>query len=315
MEKQIQEIMARLLFFLFLLPISWLPLTILYKIAYCIYLLLYRVISYRKEVIVNNIDASFPKLDQKAKKQIIKNYYKHFADIIVEGIKNFSISKSSLEKRYIIRNPEIANDYFNSGQSIILCSGHINNWEWGSTIINRAIKHKAIGIAMPLKKASLGFEINKKRARLGTLITDSKNYKTEIENSENSPFALIILGDQSPGSIKKSYWTTFLKQPTAFTFGTEMIANAYSLPVIYYTVYKIKRGYYEVEFKLLCQEPLSLPYGELTEKYVNFLEKDILNEPSQWLWSHKRWKKTIPSDINSIKNEQKKHFNARFRNI
>ena len=94
-----------------------------------------------------------------------------------------------------------------------------------------------------------------------------------------------------------------------------MIANTYNLPVIYYTVNKVQRGYYELEFKLLCSEPLSLPYGELTEKYVNFLEKDILKEPSQWIWSHKRWKKTKPNDINSIKNEHKKHFNARFRDI
>ena len=307
--------MGKALFFLFLLPISWLPLAILYRLAYLIYFLLYRILGYRKKVVVQNIDASFPKLDQKAKRQITKDYYKHFADIVVEGIKNLSISKALLEKRYKIRNPELVNAYFDEGKSIILCSGHINNWEWWITYQNLAIKHKAIGIGMPLRQASLGSEINKRRARLGMIVTDSKSYKTEIGKPENNPFALLILGDQSPGSIKKSYWTAFLKQPTAFTFGTEMIANSYNLPVIYYTVHKIKRGYYELEFKLLCSEPLSLPYGELTEKYVHLLEKDILNEPSQWIWSHKRWKKTIPNDINSIKNEHKKHFNARFRDI
>ena len=94
-----------------------------------------------------------------------------------------------------------------------------------------------------------------------------------------------------------------------------MIANSYNLPVIYYTVHKIKRGYYELEFKLLCAEPHTLPYGELTEKYVDFLENDILSEPSHWIWSHKRWKKTLSNDINSIKNEHKNHFNDRFRTI
>ena len=307
--------MGKALFFLFLLPISWLPLAILYRLAYLIYFLLYRILGYRKKVVVQNIDASFPKLDQKAKRQITKDYYKHFADIVVEGIKNLSISKALLEKRYKIRNPELVNAYFDEGKSIILCSGHINNWEWWITYQNLAIKHKAIGIGMPLRQASLGSEINKRRARLGMIVTDSKSYKTEIGKPENNPFALLILGDQSPGSIKKSYWTAFLKQPTAFTFGTEMIANSYNLPVIYYTVHKIKRGYYELEFKLLCAEPLSLPYGEITEKYVHFLEKDILNEPSEWIWSHKRWKKSVPNALNSIKNEHKKHFTARFRRI
>jgi KDO2-lipid IV(A) lauroyltransferase len=307
--------MGKLLFFIFLLPLSWLPLGLLYRIAYLIYFLLYRIFGYRKEVVRQNINASFPELEKEAKRQITKDFYKHFADIVVEGIKNLSISKYSLEKRYKIRNPELVNRYYEAGKSIILCAGHINNWEWWITYQNEAIKHKAIGIGMPLTQASLGEEINKSRARLGMTITDSGNYKEEIEKSENNPFALLVLGDQSPGSVKKSYWTHFLNQPTAFTFGTEMIANSYNLPVIYYTVHKVKRGYYELEFKLLCSEPLSLPYGEITEKYVHFLEKDILNEPSQWIWSHKRWKKSVPNDLNSIKNEHKKHFNARFRNI
>ena len=77
----------------------------------------------------------------------------------------------------------------------------------------------------------------------------------------------------------------------------------------------MKRGFYELEFKLICEEPLSLEYGGITEKYVHFLEKDILNNPSQWIWSHKRWKKAVPNNLNTIKNEHKKHFNARFRNL
>ena len=307
--------MGKALFYLLLLPISWLPLFLLYRLSYLIYFLLYRVIRYRKSVVVRNINESFPRLDQKAKKQIIKDYYQHFSDIIVEGIKNLSVSEKSLEKRYKIRNPELVNAYFDDGKSIVLCAGHINNWEWWISFQNSAIKHQAIGIGMPLKQASLGTEINKRRARFGMVVTDSNDYKKEIENPNNAPFAILVLGDQSPGSVKKSYWTDFLNQPTAFTFGTEMISNTYKLPVIYYSVRKIKRGYYELEFKLICEDPLSLSYGEITEKYVHFLEKDILNEPSQWIWSHKRWKKSIPNNLNSIKNEHKKHFNDRFRNI
>mgnify|MGYP001157408518 CR=1 FL=1 len=307
--------MGKALFFLLLLPISWLPLFLLYRLSYLIYFLLYRVIRYRKSVVVRNINESFPRLDQKAKKQIIKDYYQHFSDIIVEGIKNLSMSEKSLEKRYKIRNPELVNAYFDDGKSIVLCAGHINNWEWWISFQNSAIKHQAIGIGMPLKQASLGTEINKRRARFGMVVTDSNDYKKEIENPNNDPFAILVLGDQSPGSVKKSYWTDFLNQPTAFTFGTEMISNTYKLPVIYYFVRKIKRGYYELEFKLICEDPLSLSYGEITEKYVHFLEKDILSEPSQWIWSHKRWKKSIPNNLNSIKNEHKKHFNDRFRNI
>ena len=58
-----------------------------------------------------------------------------------------------------------------------------------------------------------------------------------------------------------------------------------------------------------------MKYGEITEKYVNFLENDILKNPSQWIWSHKRWKKTGPEDIKTLKNEHEKNFNTRFRRV
>ena len=306
---------GQLLYYVILFPLSLLPIRILYLFSNFLYLLLYYVFGYRKNVVIQNIEHSFPELDTQAKNHIVKEYYKHFSDIIVEGIKSLSISKSALTRRYKLRNPELIEAYFMNKQSIILCSGHINNWEWWITYQNTALPHQALGIGMPLTQQSLGAKINQRRERLGMIVTDSKDYKKEIEKLNDTPYALLILGDQSPGSVRKSYWTPFLQQLTAFTFGTEIIANTYNLPVIYYTVHKVKRGYYELEFKVLSDTPHSSEYGEITEKYVHFLEKDILNAPSQWIWSHKRWKKSIPNDLNTIKNEHKKQFNARFRNL
>lgn len=307
--------MGKALFYLFLLPLSLIPLRLLYGISSILYVLIYYIFGYRKAIVLKNIDNSFKDLDAKTRKQIAKDYYKHFADILVEGVKNLSISKTSLAKRYKIRNPELVNAYFQKEQSVILCSGHINNWEWWISYQNIALEHQAIGIGMPLTQQSLGAEINKRRERFGMIVTDSKSYKNKIENLKNQAYALLVLGDQSPGSANKSYWTSFLGQQTGFTFGTEIIANTYNTPVVYFSIHKMKRGFYELEFKLICEEPLSLEYGGITEKYVHFLEKDILNNPSQWIWSHKRWKKAVPNNLNTIKNEHKKHFNARFRNL
>ena len=305
--------MGKLLYFFILLPLSWLPFSALYTLSYLLYFCLFYVFRYRKEIVFQNISKSFPEMDANSHLQIAKDYFRHFADVIVEGIKSLSISEKSLKKRYRVINPEIANNFFEKNKSIILCAGHVNNWEWWITHQNKALQHQAIGIGMPLTQKSLGAKINERRERMGMIVTDSLQYKAAIKTLEDQVFALLILGDQSPGSVKKSYWTTFLHQETAFTFGTEMIANTYNLPVIYYSVRKVKRGFYELELKILTEEPLSLPYGKLTEKYVSALEHDIINQPSQWIWSHKRWKKEVPNDLNSIKNEHQKHFNTRFR--
>jgi len=311
MEKQVQEMMGSLVFYLILYPLSFMPLWFLYGLSSFIYFLLYYVIGYRKKVVFNNLKNSFPEQSEKDLKKISKDYYRHFSDILVEGIKNLSISKNELKRRFSIKNPDLVNRYFNKNQSVILTSGHFNNWEWFISIQDVLLHHQAIGIGMPLSQQSLDKRINKKRSRFGMIVTHSGEYKSKIE-SLTKPYALLILGDQSPGNERNSYWTNFLKQRTCFVFGTEYIANSYKLPVLYYTVNKVKRGYYELEFKIICEHPNTLQYGEITEKYVNFLEMDILQHPAQWIWSHKRWKKTEPEDINTLNKTHEKKFNTRF---
>lgn len=104
--------MGKILYFLFLLPLSWLPLGILHLISYLLYFWLYYIIGYRKKIVLNNLSKSFPEMDSKLRKQIFKDYYLHFSDIIVEGIKNLSISEKELHKRYKVINPELVNEFY-----------------------------------------------------------------------------------------------------------------------------------------------------------------------------------------------------------
>ena len=116
------------IYYVILYPLSLLPLWLLYGLSNLIYFILYYIISYRKEVVITNLKNSFPKKTDKEIKTLCKGYYRHFSDIIVEGIKNLSISQKELEKRFTIKNTEIIERYYDKKQSIILTSGHFNNW-------------------------------------------------------------------------------------------------------------------------------------------------------------------------------------------
>jgi KDO2-lipid IV(A) lauroyltransferase len=106
-----------------------------------------------------------------------------------------------------------------------------------------------------------------------------------------------------------------LNQETAVLFGTEHMANDYNFVVVFFVVYKIKRGYYELELKLITKDAKSMNWGEITENHTKLLEAEIIKNPSQWLWSHKRWKREIPEDVEALKRKQKKNFEERFREI
>jgi KDO2-lipid IV(A) lauroyltransferase len=305
--------MSALLYYLFVLPISYLPLGILYKVSDLLYFIFTRVFAYRKSVILGNIQRSFPSKSEDEHQQLVKDFYRHFSDILVEGIKNLTISKKQLKKRMLVRNPELMKELYDDKHNSILVSGHFNNWEWLISAQNFLFEHQAFGIGMPMSNKFWDKKVNQRRERFGMQVINSNNYQIKFRTYKKKPFAVLTLGDQSPANTSKSYWMNFLNQETAVLFGTEHMANDYNFAVIFFVVHKVKRGFYELELKLITKDAKSLEWGQITEQHTRMLEAEIIRNPSQWLWSHKRWKREIPQDLTTLKRKQKKYFEERFR--
>ncbi len=135
--------LARIGYYIFVLPLSYLPLGILYVFTDFLYLILVTTGVYRKSTIEENIERSFPNLSLSA-----------------EGIKNLSISEKQLKKRFNVVNPELMQELHNRKRNVLLVSGHYNNWEWLITAQNFLFPHKAIGIGMPLSSKFWDKKIN-----------------------------------------------------------------------------------------------------------------------------------------------------------
>jgi KDO2-lipid IV(A) lauroyltransferase len=307
--------MARIGYYIFIYPLSKLPLFNLYLISDIFAFILLYIIRYRKKVVSKNIANSFPNLTKKEQERTLIQFYKHFTDILIEGVKNLSISKKELSKRMVVKNGEIIQDLFDKGKNVILVSGHFNNWEWLVSAQNFLFPHQAFGIGMPITSKFWDKKVNQQRQRFGMKVIHAKNYKNTIESYTSKPFAILNLSDQAPVEVEKSYWTKFLNQETPVLFGTEFMANEYGFSVVFFAVKKIKRGYYEIELKLITEDPQKMNYGEITEAHTRLLEKEIIENPANWLWSHKRWKRAIPENLNELKIQQERRFNERFRSL
>ncbi len=59
---------------------------------------------------------------------------------------------------------------------------------------------------------------------------------------------------------------------------------------IFARFYRVKRGYYKLDFTLLTTEPRSYKEGALTKELIKLIEESIRKKPSNYLWSHRRWK-------------------------
>lgn len=299
-------------YYLLVYPLSLLPLGVLYLFTDFFYLLLITILPYRQKVIQQNILNSFPDKSKKERKKIERQFYHHLANLLAEGVKNLSISETQLRKRFKVENPEVMDRLFKQGKSVLLVSGHYNNWEWLITAQNLLFKHKSVGIGMPLTNGFWNEKLNERRARFGMEIIHSKIVYDFFDHNTET-IATLVLADQSPGDSNKCYWTNFLNQPSGFVFGPEMLANKYDQAVVFFQIEQRKRGRYNMVLTEITDAPRTLGYGEITETFSNLLETAIQKNPSQWLWSHKRWKREVPENREELRKQHQASFEKQFR--
>jgi KDO2-lipid IV(A) lauroyltransferase len=108
----------------------------------------------------------------------------------------------------------------------------------------------------------------------------------------NQPVVIGYIGDQVPSWNNIHHWCQFLNHDTPVLTGTERLARQTGQAAFYLDVRRLRRGYYEAEFKLITREPKQLAEFELTDIYFRMLEESIRRDPACYLWSHNRWKRT-----------------------
>jgi Kdo2-lipid IVA lauroyltransferase/acyltransferase len=280
---------TKILYYILVLPISLLPYPVLYFLSDFLFLVMYRIIGYRKEVVFTNLRNSFPNKTEQDLKGIMSNFYRHLCDIILESLKGFTISEKQLRKRLVIKNPEFSNYFADKGKSIIFVGGHYNNWEICAQAFAMYSNHKCIGIYKPLSNAFMNDKLYASRSKYGMNLVSMQQTKKSFED-ETEAKAIVFGSDQNPANPRSAHWVQFLNQDTAVLFGVEKYSKQYDWPVVFVSISKAKRGHYEVAYSLITDKPTEQPHGKITEDFTKRLEQDIINQPQYWLWSHKRWK-------------------------
>jgi KDO2-lipid IV(A) lauroyltransferase len=286
----------RLFYYGFIYPLSSLPFPVLYLFSDGLYALLYYVVGYRKKVVMENLGRSFPEKSEGERRAIAKKFYRNFCDMVVESLKMFTISEEEAHKRTTYVGVEIPDSYFDKGQSIMVATGHYGNWEVAAMTYDAATKHQTLCVYKPLTNKYFDRKMMDSRQKYGLRMIHNRKVKESFEEHKNELTAMVLLIDQSPSVHSKPYWMQFLGQETAVLTGTEKYAVEYNYPVIYLHISQPKRGYYEMSFEKVCDNPRDTKPGEITEMATRILEKDIREVPELWLWSHKRWKHKKPVD-------------------
>ncbi len=287
----------QLLVFILVYPLIWLlsilPMRVLYFISDGIYLLLYYVIGYRKKVVRNNLILAFPEKSNEERLYIEKKSFQHFVDIFVEIIKTFTISEKEISKRFVFKNLEIVNDFYNSNKSLIIMAMHYANWEWVISLSLRdLVSHQGYVAYRKIGNKYFNNKIKASRSKFGgIMIPTSESLDLIQKNDVNNKLSIYgLLSDQSPILSKTHYWSDFMGVHVPIHTGAEMLANKYNYPVLYLHTERVKRGYYESTVEVLAEHPREFKDNEITDIFLQKIEKQIRKKPEYYFWTHNRFK-------------------------
>jgi KDO2-lipid IV(A) lauroyltransferase len=274
----------------FIYLVAVLPFSTLYKFSDVLYYLL-RLSGYRKGVVYKNLRNSFPDKSEQEIDAIGKSYFRYLCDLILETFRTLRMSEQESKERCAFHNTEWLDKLRADGKSFIIVMGHYGNWEWAGPSFTLNTGFQLVVIYRPLSNIYFERMMCKMRTRFGTRITPVNLTLRDMVANRGSLTATAFIADQT-ATKQNAYWTNFLNQDTAVFTGPEKLATKFNYPVVYMNVQRPKRGYYEVFPEMLIPDPKNTTENEISEKFMKRLEKEILADPTIWLWSHKRWKHT-----------------------
>lgn len=286
------QFLLYLIIYPFIWIISILPFPVLYLLSDCVYFLVYRIFKYRKRVVRGNIALALPHLSEKERTDIEKKFYAHLCDLFLEMIKTLSISKKEIEKRYTFSNMEVYYELEKKEKSIALLCAHYASYEWAVSM-NYHIHFMGYGVYKKLANPYFDTLVRKIRSKFKSNLIDSKEtIPTMATNFRNKNYSLYgLVSDQSPKLSTTHHWQKFMGIEVPVHTGGEMLAKKYDMNVIFLKTKKLKRGYYEGSFEILCDENIKdIPNYEITSNFLKLVEQQIYDAPEFYLWTHKRWK-------------------------
>ncbi len=282
--------------------VAHLPLGVLYVLADFMFLLIYYVARYRRKVVDSNLASCFPEMSASGRVSVRRQFYRNFADSIVETVKLFHISDAEISRRMVFDNVEIIDKLTASRRPVAVYFSHCGNWEWAPSVTLRASHTPDVvfcQVYRPLRSTTFDAIMLEARSRFGSVsLPKATVLRSLISFARDGKITVTgFMSDQKPSHGDPTVPLMFLNRPTAFISGTETLAAKMRMGAVYWDMYKTGRGRYRVVCRSLADDASQLPKGELTRRYAAALQKTIQRNPSIWLWTHKRWKIPVTGPV------------------
>ena len=301
MAKFLAEIRYILLYL-----VSLLPLRVHYFCSDIASFVLEHIVRYRFNTITVNIARSFPELKYKEIRRIVHRYYRFMSDVLFETIWDLAHSNAAVCRVSSAENAEVVDSLLARNNKVLIVMGHLGNWELVSGMCGlnshrTPDSFSSYPMYMVYKKAKSKIsDIVFRKIRMheygkfhtkGEMIESHQVIRKILRDREEKATFIMIADQNALGD--NNLVVNFLNQPTEMLQGPEFVAVKMGMAVVYLGMDRVSRGKYSIRFTKITEDGSKEESGFITKKYAELLEGDIRKNKVIWLWSHRRWKKTI----------------------
>ncbi|HYA32020.1 MAG TPA: lysophospholipid acyltransferase family protein [Thermodesulfovibrionales bacterium] len=277
--------------FLLSFPLSLLPV----KGGELLGLLLYYVWKSRRTIAVDNLrgcaDRGALSLTQ-SPEEVIRENFRNLGRSFIEIVKIYYGTGRGILDKVVIKGIENFNKARAKGKGVILITGHCGNWE----LLALASSYKVAPLSVvvrPLNNPYLNAFLQKARSRFGNRVIDKKGALRALLSTFKEGGCVGILMDQAV-LPDEGYVTDFLGRGAWTSRMPALLARKTGAPAVPAFIRRTGEGHEIMvypELALSSNSNQEEAVKEDTKRFSSFIEDYIKENPSQWLWMHRRWKR------------------------
>lgn len=238
--------------------------------------------------ILENLNKCNVGTSNEERQNIIKNMWGNYGRILSEYIYLKEFKKNNLNQFIEIEGLEYLNEIKKNNKQAIFVSGHFNNFE----LMAMEIEKTGINLATlyrPLNNPFLNIimENIRKKHICKTQIKKGKKGTRDLLKLFKENFSIALMIDQR---VSEGISVNFFNRKAKTTTIPAQFIKKYECEIIPVYIERIQNFNFKLHFKKPVQFNNQFSIEEITLKLNQTLEKMILKNPDQWIWSHDRWK-------------------------
>lgn len=280
--------------------VAWLsrfPLDAARRIGERIGMLGYFPLGIRRRVVVRQVAAAFPELDERQVRALARRAYAHLGRVAIETALVARLGRDGVLSLFEEQEDDFAlvQRRMAEGRGVIAFTGHVGNWELaGAYLAARGIPIDAV--ARRMNNTLFDAYLNQARTDVGMTVVYDDEAVRRIPRAMKQGRLVGLVADQGVMGLASTF-VPFFGRPAKTPRGPAVFALRYKVPILFISALLQPSG----KYRLFVEEIPAVDTGDrdadvdaTVARFTASLERMVRRYPEQYFWHHRRWKRQPP---------------------